>query len=58
MKRPWIFTVTLGVFSPDRFEACSVWVEGIHAEDSDPVLQKFRGHVSGEIWVAEVGIGS
>ena len=43
---------------PDRFEACSVWVEGIHAEDSDPVLQKFRGHVSGEIWVAEVGIGS
>jgi len=57
MQRPRIVSVPPGVFlSTDRVEASLVWIEGVHAENTDSVFQEFRGHTCGEIWV-KVGVG-
>ena len=56
VQRPRIFPGH-GVLSPLRLEGCAVWTEGIHTENPNSVLQEFRCHVLGEVWVAAVGIG-
>jgi len=58
MKRPWIPSVTFGVLPSHGLGGCSIRTESVHAENPDPVLQEFCGHVSGEIWMEEVGLGS
>jgi len=58
VERPRIISVTFGVLSPYGLDGCSVRIKSVYAENPDPMLQELCGHVSGEIWMEEVGLGS